>query len=85
MVQRESVEDFYKSSWLTDQVYNTTFIRWTTHSPKGLSDKDLDLAAICDSIAKDFGEQAPEPVSCEIRDVADKATTSAGDCCTPKQ
>jgi len=66
-------------------VYNTTFIRWTTHSPKGLSEKDLDLAAICDSMAKDFGEQAPEPVSCEIRDVADKVTTSAGDCCTPKQ
>lgn len=85
MVQCESIDDFLKSSRLTGQVYNTTFIRWTTHSPKGLSEKDLDLAAICDSMAKDFGEQAPEPVSCEIRDVADKVTTSAGDCCTPKQ
>lgn len=43
------------------------------------------MAGVCDSIAKDFGELEPEPVSCEIRDVADKATVSAGDCCTPKK
>ncbi|KAG9255866.1 pterin 4 alpha carbinolamine dehydratase-domain-containing protein [Emericellopsis atlantica] len=66
-------------------VYNTTFIRWTTHNPKGLSDKDLDLATKCDAIAAELGELAPEPPSCEIRDVADKATTSAGDCCVPKK
>ncbi|KAI6783381.1 Pterin-4-alpha-carbinolamine dehydratase-like protein [Emericellopsis cladophorae] len=66
-------------------VYNTTFIRWTTHNPKGLSDKDLDLATKCDAIAAELGELAPEPPSCEIRDVADKATTSAGDCCIPKK
>ncbi|KAJ6444432.1 pterin-4-alpha-carbinolamine dehydratase family protein [Purpureocillium lavendulum] len=42
-------------------VYNTTFIRWTTHNPKGLSVKDVDLATVCDSLAKDFGELEPEP------------------------
>ena len=66
-------------------MYNTTFIRWTTHNPKGLSEKDIDLASACDAIAKDFGELDPEPVACEVRDLADRATTSAGDCCTPKK
>ncbi|KAK8090903.1 pterin 4 alpha carbinolamine dehydratase [Apiospora phragmitis] len=36
-------------------VYNVTFIRWTTHSPKGLSTKDVELAAICDGLARDLG------------------------------
>lgn len=72
-------------------MYNTTFIRWTTHSPKGLSVKDLKLAMICDALAKDFGEveEAPpaaegEATSCGIRGLADKAAGTAGDCCTPK-
>ncbi|KAL0944308.1 pterin-4-alpha-carbinolamine dehydratase family protein [Colletotrichum truncatum] len=75
-------------------VYNTTFIRWTTHNPKGLSGKDLKLAMICDALAKDFGEvEAPpsqsqpapeEPASCGIRGLADRAAGTAGDCCTPK-
>lgn len=67
------------------QVYNTTFIRWTTHSPKGLSDKDIDLATICDSIAKDFGELEPEPASCVMPSLADKVVESGGDCCVPKK
>ncbi|OLN88178.1 Pterin-4-alpha-carbinolamine dehydratase [Colletotrichum chlorophyti] len=75
-------------------VYNTTFIRWTTHNPKGLSGKDLKLALICDALAKDFGEiDAPPPtssdegaaVSCGIRGLADKAAGTAGDCCVPKK
>ena len=66
-------------------MYNTTFIRWTTHNPKGLSVKDVDLATVCDSLAKDFGELEPEPVSCAVREVADRAVGSAGDCCTPKK
>ncbi|KAK4155781.1 pterin 4 alpha carbinolamine dehydratase-domain-containing protein [Chaetomidium leptoderma] len=37
-------------------VFNTTFIRWTTHHPKGLSALDVELAAICDGLARDFGE-----------------------------
>ncbi|KAK4103721.1 transcriptional coactivator/pterin dehydratase [Parathielavia hyrcaniae] len=37
-------------------VFNTTFIRWTTHNPKGLSAKDIELAALCDQLAQDFGE-----------------------------
>ncbi|OIW32416.1 transcriptional coactivator/pterin dehydratase [Coniochaeta ligniaria NRRL 30616] len=66
-------------------VFNTTFIRWTTHNPKGLSDKDVDLAATCDSLAKDFGEvEEPAGASCEMKGLADRVAASAGDCCTPK-
>jgi 4a-hydroxytetrahydrobiopterin dehydratase len=67
-------------------VFNTTFIRWTTHNPKGLSAKDVDLAAVCDSLAKDFGEvEDSAATSCEMKGLADRVATSAGDCCTPKR
>ncbi|KAK3323933.1 pterin 4 alpha carbinolamine dehydratase-domain-containing protein [Cercophora scortea] len=65
-------------------VFNTTFIRWTTHSPKGLSSKDIDLAAICDSLARDFGEIDQQDLTCQLPSLADKAVTSSGDCCVPK-
>ncbi|KAI1394102.1 transcriptional coactivator/pterin dehydratase [Hypoxylon trugodes] len=69
-------------------VYNTTYIRWTTHNPKGLSAKDVELAAICDGLARDFGEIIEEPAgadACGLKQVADRAVSSAGDCCTPKK
>lgn len=42
-------------------MYNTTFIRWTTHSPPGLSAKDVEMARFCDEQAAVFGEVAPSP------------------------
>ncbi|OTA69428.1 transcriptional coactivator/pterin dehydratase [Hypoxylon sp. EC38] len=69
-------------------VYNTTYIRWTTHNPKGLSAKDVELAAICDSLARDFGEIIEENGggdSRSLKQVADRVVTQAGDCCTPKK
>ncbi|KAJ0354787.1 hypothetical protein COL154_002189 [Colletotrichum chrysophilum] len=88
----EAVERSFKfKNFAKTWVYNTTFIRWTTHSPEGLSVKDLKLAMICDALAKDFGEvEAPaaetpdEGASCGIRGLADKAAGTAGDCCVPK-
>ena len=68
-------------------MYNTTFVRWTTHNPKGLSAKDVDMAALCDSIARDFGEiedAVESNVVCEIQGLTNKATSASGDCCTPK-
>lgn len=68
-------------------VYNTTFIRWTTHSPPGLSTKDADLAAICDELARSFGEvqeEASGGQSCQLKGLADQAASASGDCCTPK-
>ncbi|KAF4499769.1 pterin-4-alpha-carbinolamine dehydratase [Fusarium agapanthi] len=76
-------------------VYNTTFVRWTTHNPAGLSDKDISMAAECDALAEQLGELPPEPTapvaaetedqSCAIRGLADRAAGAAGDCCTPKR
>ncbi|KAI0380040.1 transcriptional coactivator/pterin dehydratase [Hypomontagnella monticulosa] len=69
-------------------VYNTTYIRWTTHNPKGLSTKDVELATICDNLAKDFGEITEETTgsdSCALKQVADSAVTNAGDCCGPRK
>ncbi|KAF5607551.1 pterin-4-alpha-carbinolamine dehydratase [Fusarium subglutinans] len=75
--------------------YNTTFVRWTTHNPAGLSDKDISMAAECDALAEQLGELSPEPTapaaaetedqSCAIRELADRAAGEAGDCCTPKK
>ncbi|KAK7956106.1 pterin 4 alpha carbinolamine dehydratase-domain-containing protein [Apiospora aurea] len=72
-------------------VYNVTFIRWTTHSPKGLSTQDVELAAICDGLARDFGEIVEEQQqqggeqSCAMRNLAGTVASGAGaECCTPK-
>ncbi|ETS83843.1 hypothetical protein PFICI_05719 [Pestalotiopsis fici W106-1] len=70
-------------------VYNTTFIRWTTHSPPGLSALDVELAAICDGLARDFGEIVENVKqsdnSCSLgRQLADTVASGAGDCCVPK-
>ncbi|KAM0325449.1 hypothetical protein ACHAQA_007435 [Verticillium albo-atrum] len=72
-------------------VYNTTFIRWTTHEPKGLSAKDVTLAGICDDLAKDFGEvmeeasAAKEAQTCALGGLANTAAAEGGDCCVPKK
>lgn len=77
------------------QVYNTTFIRWTTHSPPGLSAKDTELAAVCDGYAQSFGEVKEEAApaagsssssdgqSCQLKGLADHVASTSGDCCTP--
>ncbi|KAI5917715.1 transcriptional coactivator/pterin dehydratase [Camillea tinctor] len=77
-------------------VFNTTYIRWTTHSPRGLSAKDVELAALCDALARDFGEIVPEEGGGEaggkgerdsraLRQVADRVVEGAGaECCVPK-
>ncbi|KAI0185380.1 pterin-4-alpha-carbinolamine dehydratase family protein [Xylaria flabelliformis] len=72
-------------------VYNTTYIRWTTHNPEGLSAKDVELAALCDALARDFGEVVVDnddenaARSCSLRQVADRVVSDAGDCCAPKK
>ncbi|PHH83666.1 hypothetical protein CDD82_5424 [Ophiocordyceps australis] len=66
------------------RVFNTLFVRWTTHHPRGLSSKDIAMAALCDALARDFGELDVGPTDSKIRELADKAQTSAADCCMPK-
>jgi len=36
--------------------YNVTKIRWTTHVPQGISEKDVEMARYCDEIAVQHGE-----------------------------
>lgn len=63
-------------------------MRWTTHSPKGLSSKDVELAALCDSLAKDFGETAETAdaiQACAMQSLTEKVTSASGDCCVPKK
>jgi 4a-hydroxytetrahydrobiopterin dehydratase len=73
----------------TEEVYNTTFIRWTTHSPPGLSEKDLVMAQFCDEQAAlkeevqvEKEESAGEDVG---RELADRVAREGGDCCVPKK
>jgi len=66
-------------------VYNTTFIRWTTHSPPGLSEKDVLMSKYCDEQAKLFGEEDQGQVdSAAAKELADVVAKEAGDCCVPK-
>jgi 4a-hydroxytetrahydrobiopterin dehydratase len=62
-----------------------------------LSAQDVELASICDSLARDFGEVVEEKKQegrgdssgnseeATMRHLADTVSTNAGDCCTPKK
>jgi 4a-hydroxytetrahydrobiopterin dehydratase len=71
-------------------VYNTTFIRWTTHSPPGLSVKDVEMARFCDEQAVVFGEVVPESQEGEVvegdvgKELAGRVAVEGGHCCVPK-
>jgi 4a-hydroxytetrahydrobiopterin dehydratase len=69
--------------------YNTVFVRWTTHSPKGLSHLDIHLAEATDRVAEEF-QELKEPSGNSANDgtlvgLVDDITKSAGDCCVPKK
>lgn len=42
------------------QVYNKVVIRWTTHSPLGLSIKDVEMAKFCDERGAELGDASAE-------------------------
>lgn len=81
-------------------VYNTTFIRWTTHSPPGLSMLDCEMATFCDQAAAQLGEVLDDGPAETQNDEAstngtqeenegmcgltDRAVKAGGDCCVPK-
>ncbi|CAK7263098.1 hypothetical protein SEPCBS57363_000395 [Sporothrix epigloea] len=75
-------------------VYNTTYIRWTTHhSGPGLTQKDIALAEMCDKLGRAFGAEdgmvtatkvQPQPASTgntgsSLQDLANSAA-DVGDC-----
>ncbi|KAH7386220.1 pterin 4 alpha carbinolamine dehydratase [Cadophora sp. MPI-SDFR-AT-0126] len=68
-------------------VYNTTFIRWTTHSPPGLSGKDVVMARFCDEKAGECGEIVVEDdgKGGVGKELVDRVVSEGGDCCVPKK
>jgi 4a-hydroxytetrahydrobiopterin dehydratase len=66
------------------KVYNTTFIRWTTHSPNGLSEKDVLMARYCDEQAQVCGEVESAELAAG-RELADRVATEGAACCVPKK
>lgn len=59
-------------------IYNTVFIRWSTHHIGGLSSKDFDLASICDELARPTVIESTElseetNKSADLRSLAEKA------------
>lgn len=66
-------------------VYNTTFIRWTTHNPgaglpPGLTVKDTELAVLCDELGRAFGEVAEEAKPKEDATPAEQASADNAAC-----
>lgn len=76
-------------------MYNTVFVRWTTHQPKGLSEKDVAMAMFCDEHARELGvlvEEGREGGEGDVKGedggvegLADGLAKAAGDCCVPKK
>jgi len=66
-------------------IYNKTHIIWTTHQPRGLSEKDITMARICDEKAKEFGEVESDAGSVGDVDGKRKMKIDAGECCGGKK
>lgn len=62
-------------------IYNKTHVRWTTHSPEGLSEKDTRMAKFCDEAGVEAGEIVVEGERAETNV---RGKMEAGDCCKPK-
>ena len=60
-------------------IYNTVFIRWSTHDIGGLSSQDIRLARICDGLARPFVENIERPEQTKtlanLRGLAEQAAT----------
>jgi 4a-hydroxytetrahydrobiopterin dehydratase len=78
-VAAECTKQKHHPEW--SNVYNKTHIRWTTHSPEGLSAKDLAMARFCDDAADRLGELDAEP---DEYTLAADGKVEAGDCCLPR-
>ncbi|KAG9244545.1 transcriptional coactivator/pterin dehydratase [Calycina marina] len=84
VVAAECVVQKHHPEW--SNVYNTTHICWTTHSPPGLSEKDVLMARFCDEKARELGEvQGPDEdvKGGKLRELVD-VVVEGGDCCVPK-
>lgn len=69
-------------------MYNRVHVRWTTHSPEGLSERDVLMAGFCDGRAEEFGEVEEEKGSQSKADGGGEGVEDwrqrVKDCCGPK-
>ena len=67
--------------------YNTVFVRWTTHSPPGLSEKDVRMAELSDAIgARPESIEITDPTPAQNSSLSQLASQAGGaDCCSPPQ
>ncbi|KAF2209518.1 hypothetical protein CERZMDRAFT_91340 [Cercospora zeae-maydis SCOH1-5] len=79
-VAEECKKQKHHPEW--SNVYNKTHIRWTTHSPEGISSKDTSMADFCDQAAKEYNELDMPADECKL---AADGKVAAGDCCTPSK
>lgn len=66
-------------------VYSRTHIRWTTHSPPGLSGKDVAMARFCDEAAAETEVAATATQVEEDKTMMQTMRMGADECCTRKQ
>jgi len=86
-VAQECKKQRHHPEW--SNVYNMTFIRWTTHHPQGLSAKDILMARFCDgqaAIHKEIREEGgpSEDESRTMQNLARAVTDQNKNCCDPK-
>jgi len=71
-------------------VYNTVFVRWTTHRPRdpevspGVTGVDVEMAGFCDETAREAGEvfgAEDKQGEKKLSDVIEEVKEAAGDCC----
>lgn len=62
-------------------VYNSVFVKWTTHNPSGISGVDLEMAGICDRLASrsETNDASSSKDSETLKPLANKAGSSSGD------
>ncbi|KAI9848586.1 MAG: hypothetical protein M1837_007255 [Sclerophora amabilis] len=86
-IAKECAVQRHHPEW--SNVYNRTHIRWSTHDPSGLSNKDVRMARFCDAKADDLGvvaDMSNRDVSDGgIKKLTDHISEQSGDCCTPEK
>ncbi|EPE24499.1 PCD-like protein [Glarea lozoyensis ATCC 20868] len=82
-VAPECTKQKHHPEW--SNVYNTAYIRWTTHSPPGISGKDVVMARFCDEVAREMGEVESVDVQDVERELVERVGVEGGDCCVPKK
>lgn len=81
-IASRSEQERHHPEW--SNVYNTCFVKWTTHYTGALSDKDLLMAEFCDEVAREIGETTPvDQDPAKLENMKALVDESAQDGCKP--